>query len=185
MALRLLTLAALALLAPGSEATAQMTHNHTGSHQGHDPAAIILQEPGQGAFASISEVVTALLNSPQTDWSKVDIDGLRAHLVDMDMLVTYAITKTQHIEDGVAIRITLDGPGAGAVSRMVPAHAPVLTTETGWHSSVTEEPDHLIWTVTSKKDARQIRALGFFGLMAVGDHHRAHHLMMATGDAAH
>jgi hypothetical protein len=31
----------------------------------------------------------------------------------------------------------------------------------------------------------RIQALGFFGLMATGDHHRMHHIAMAKGEAAH
>lgn len=185
MTIRLMAVAVLALALTAPRAFAEMTHNHGTAYQGHVPVGIELLEPGQGAFASISEVVTSLRKSPRTDWSRIDIDALRAHLVDMDMLVSHANTETQNIKGGVAIRITLDGSAAGAASRMVPAHAPVLAAETGWHSTVTEESGGLLWTVSSKKNAQQIRALGFFGLMAVGDHHRDHHLKMATGVAAH
>jgi hypothetical protein len=31
--------------------------------------------------------------------------------------------------------------------------------------------------------ARRIRGLGFIGLMASGDHHTMHHLMLARGEA--
>jgi hypothetical protein len=68
---------------------------------------------------------------------------------------------------------------------MVPAHAPVLAAETGWQSSVTEGSGGLVWTVAAPEDEAQIRALGFFGLMALGDHHRDHHLGLATGSVQH
>ncbi len=42
------------------------------------------KEPGQGAFATIAEIVALLTSDPKTDWSKVDIAGLREHLIDMD-----------------------------------------------------------------------------------------------------
>ena len=41
-------------------------------------------EAGQGAFAAIQEIVAILEADPDTDWSKVDIDALRQHLVDMN-----------------------------------------------------------------------------------------------------
>lgn len=165
--------------------TADHTMDHTADHSMQMPNGITLSEPGQGAFAALSEVVSALRNAPETDWSRVDIAALRDHLVDMDMLVTHAVVDASSVDGGVAIRIDLAGQGGGAASRMVPAHAPVLAMETGWNSHVTKADDHLIWTVTSTENARQIRALGFFGLMAVGDHHRDHHLKMAVGIDAH
>ncbi len=167
-----------------SPAMAQTAHNHSSAHTGHLEATT-LSEPGQGAFAAISEIVSLLESSPSTDWSKVDLDGLRAHLIDMDMLMTHSVVETSPIESGLQMRISLTGEGGPAASRMVPAHAPVLAAETGWKSSVNQDGEVIVWTVTSKKNAQKIKALGFYGLMAVGDHHREHHLQMATGQNMH
>ena len=38
-------------------------------------------EAGESAFAAIQEIVALLNADPKTDWSKVDIDALRQHLV--------------------------------------------------------------------------------------------------------
>jgi len=81
--------------------------------------------------------------------------------------------------------LLIPGPGGEAVSRMVPAHAPVLAAETGWSSTAVSTDDDIVWTVTSPDDGDIIRALGFFGLMAIGNHHQAHHLALATGQMAH
>lgn len=177
--LKLVAVASLAATA----ATAQMTHDHSSSHVGHQP--VDLSEPGQGAFAALSEVVALLRQSPDTDWERVGIKRLRDHLVDMDLLMMYAQAEETHLQDGLQIRISMMGEAGGAVSRMVPAHGPVLSAETGWRSHVVREGDALVWTVTSKEDASQIGALGFFGLMAVGDHHRAHHLGIVIGHGMH
>ena len=175
----------IALLATGlvtTAATAQTAHDH---------AAMMAQntgiplEPGQGAFAAIAEIVEMLAADPETDWSKVDIAALRRHLIDMDNLVSFAEATQEDRPDGAAFRVSLIGPGGDAVRRMVPAHAPVLAAETGWTSTAEGSGDEIVWTVTSPDNASAIRALGFFGLMAVGNHHQAHHLGMATGQMVH
>ena len=172
-------------------AHAQMNHgqmNHGQMDHGAmhaSPASELPGEPGQGAFAAISEIVAMLAADPETDWSKVDIDALRSHLVDMANLVTKTSVETRDILGGIEIIMDKPGPDEGAALRMVPAHAPVLAGETGWTSEVSDAGDHLVWRVVSDADEAKIRALGFFGLMAIGDHHRAHHLSIATGKPMH
>ncbi|WP_316302455.1 hypothetical protein [Aliisedimentitalea sp. MJ-SS2] len=178
-----IVIAAAILTATAIAAAAQSGHTHSGAHSA--PTAPGIAEPGQGAFAAIAEIVALLRHSPETDWTQVDIEGLRAHLVDMDKLVMHAETETSLVEDGLEMRIRLTGEGGAAVSRMIPAHGPVLAAETGWDSIVVHDGDALVWTVRSKENPRQIQALGFFGLMAVGDHHREHHLGIATGHGMH
>lgn len=162
-------------------APAQTTHDHGAT----TAASAGPTEPGQGAFAAIAEIVALLRADPETDWGSVDIASLRQHLVDMDQLVTSAEVTQDDRPGGAVFRAKLSGPGGAAVGRMVTAHAPVLAAETGWSSSARPEGDELVWTVTSPDAAEAIRALGFFGLMAIGDHHRAHHLALATGRKAH
>jgi len=138
-------------------------------------------EPGQGAFAAVSEIVAMLRADPETDWSAVDIGALREHLLDMDLLVTQTDVTTTQIEGGLQMVVGLSGRAGEAVGRMVPGHSPVLEGETGWTSEVDVQPDQITWRVTSDADSVQIRALGFYGLMSMGDHHRLHHMMIATG----
>lgn len=159
------------------------THNHAAG-MSHDET-VLPTEPGQGAFAAISEIVTMLAADPSTDWSKVDITGLRDHLVDMDVLVTDSVVTSRIVPGGLEMRVNLGEPSNEAASRMVPAHAPFVQAEAGWASVVSQEGDTLIWVVTSAAGETRIRALGFFGLMATGDHHRAHHLGMAKGAMVH
>lgn len=145
------------------------------------------QEPGNGAFAAISEIVALLATDPTTDWSRVDIDGLREHLVDMNALALGADVVTEATADGLRMTIVTAGPPGAAAERMVPAHAPVLEAEMGWSSKVDAEGHAIVWTVrSSEPDAvLRIKALGFFGLMATGDHHPEHHLAIAKGFPEH
>jgi len=180
------TLAALsvALLTTGPAMSQQMDHD---AHMQSPQNISIPREPGQDAFAAIAEIVTILRTDPETDWGRVNINALRAHLVDMNALVLGAVVETQPRPDGLTMRVLLEGSSGDAASRMVPAHGPVLAAETGWASEVDVGVKSLAWTVTdpSGGSIAEIQALGFFGLMATGDHHTVHHIAMARGVAAH
>jgi hypothetical protein len=173
--------------APAFAQTASHSHVEGMSHddKASEVVTVLPNEPGQGAFAAISEIVTMLATDPATDWSKVNITGLRDHLVDMDDLISESVVTLRNVPGGLEISLDLGEPGNDAASRMVSAHAPFVQAEAGWASVVSMEGDTLIWTVTSDADEIQIRSLGFFGLMATGDHHRAHHLAMAKGTMLH
>ncbi|MBV1862896.1 MAG: hypothetical protein KUG74_00545 [Rhodobacteraceae bacterium] len=196
---RKIAIAGLAVLAFGSSVAvwAQTTPSHTMQHtegmthegMSHNMPTItsgpIPTEPGQGAFAAMMEIVTLLRADPETDWNRVDIDGLRQHLVDMDMLITNTEVSTKKVNGGLQMTASRNGFGGGAVSRMVPAHGPVLAADTGWNSNVQVDDNSVVWTVTSDQDFYIIQALGFFGLMTIGDHHQAHHIGMAKGEMVH
>ncbi len=143
-------------------------------------------ETGQSAFAAIAEIVTILEADPQTDWSSVDIGALAAHLADMDMLMQATVQEAK-LADGLEMRIDVTGDGGAAAGRMVPAHAPVLAGETGWMSQAEVSDGGIVWRVTAADaaDVPRIQALGFFGLMATGAHHQAHHLAIARGMPLH
>jgi hypothetical protein len=161
----------------------EMTHNMHDMHGGAEQA--MPTEPGQGAFAAIAEIVAMLAADPATDWQAVDITTLRDHLVDMDLLVTETQVTAREVADGLEMTIAVPDRSRSAALRMVPEHAPFLADETGWKSRVTDAGDALVWTVTDPQATAQIRALGFFGLMATGNHHHQHHLAIATGRMVH
>ena len=170
-------------------ATTPVVAQHTdhSAHHGAGPAALVPTEQGDAAFAAIAEIVALLIADPDTDWGRVDIEALRNHLVDMNRLVMEARVRSERLGNGLRMRIQTNGPGGEAAGRMVPVHGPVLAAETGWSSEVLVEGDEIEWTVTGDGEdaALRIAALGFFGLMATGDHHRAHHLALARGEAMH
>ena len=47
-----------------------------------DRAGTVPAPPGQDAFGAIAEVVGILDADPNTDWTKVDLERLRQHLIE-------------------------------------------------------------------------------------------------------
>jgi len=62
----------------------------------------IPQQGGQAAFSAIGEIVARLVADPATDWTKVDVEALRQHLIDMDNVILHAEVATTEIEGGRA-----------------------------------------------------------------------------------
>jgi len=139
--------------------------------------------PGKDAFGAIQEVVQILQADPATDWSKVNIDALREHLIDMNEVTLHAAAAERPLDNGVEIAVTGDGRTLEAIKRMVPAHVAELV-KIGWNIKTDDLSNGVKLTVTSSdpKEAIKLRALGFMGIMVQGGHHQPHHLMMAKGD---
>ncbi|WP_254684854.1 hypothetical protein [Tateyamaria omphalii] len=187
-------LAATAILGGAAIALAQTANSDHGEPMDHaahgregHAGSLTLTEPGQGAFAALSEVVRVLEADPETDWSRVDLAGLRAHLVDMDRLVSDAVATETDLPDGLLMMATGDAETIATLRRMVPAHAVQLARDDRWTVDAAEVENGVELRVTSDDPGvvARITGLGFFGLMASQDHHREHHLMMALGENAH
>jgi len=144
--------------------------------------ATALTEPGQGAFAAISEVVAALMADPATDWSRVNIDALRQHLVDMDEVTLRTTVQTDTIPGGARFTVTGLGRTVGAIRRMTMSHASMISAPLVMRAE--ERDGGAVVAVTSRDAAgvARIRALGFFGIMTLGAHHQEHHLAIARGE---
>jgi len=151
---------------------------HTAGRQSAVPT-----EPGQAAFGAIQEIVGMLQADPRTDWSKVDVDALRQHLIDMDEVTLRATAKKAPIDNGLRIEVTGTGRTLEAIQRMVPEHARDIDGMSGWMVRTTALPDGVELTVTAGNpaDVQRIRGLGFMGIMVQGTH-QMHHLAMAKGD---
>ena len=171
-------------------AFAQAGHeHHMAGHQAmmsgqHDATAPV--QPGQGAFAAIQEIVGLLEADPSTDWSKVNIEALRQHLIDMDNVTLRADVKTAIIDGGM--RFTVSGTGAVryAAQRMITAHATTMNGVGDWKFNAATTDDGAILTVLAPaKDQGKLRGLGFIGVLTRGMHHQAHHLMIARGADPH
>jgi hypothetical protein len=143
--------------------------------------------PGQDAFGAIQEVVRILDADPKTDWSKVDLEALRQHLIDMNEVTLHAEAAPKQIEGGLEIAITGSGRTLVAIQRMIPAYAQMANSHNGWSAKASELPNGalLIVTATSAKEVQHIRGLGFVGLLASGSWHQPHHLAMAKGEFDH
>ena len=164
-------------------------HEAMGGMMGHGPGqqAGIPTEPGQAAFGTIQEIVGELQADPQTDWSKVDVDALRQHLIDMDEVTLRATAQKEPIDNGLRIKVTGSDRTLEAIQRMVPEHARDIDGMYGWTVRTTALPNGVELTVTASNpaDVQKIRALGFMGIMVQGGHHQMHHLAMAKGEMMH
>ena len=138
-------------------------------------------------FAAIAEIVDQLRADPETDWTKVDIDALRAHLLDMERVSMRASVETLDIKGGALFTVTGEGETIGAIHRMTQAHSGMLSSDAGWSMEVETSALGADVRVRAdiENDTAQIRGLGFFGIMTVGPHHQMHHLVMATGRDPH
>lgn len=142
---------------------------------------------GQAAFATISEVVRLLKADSTTDWSKVNIEALRQHLMDMDAVVMRSAVRQRNVDGGMEADVTGTGATGAAIKRMLSMHAAMLDQSAEYHATATEIPNGIRLRVTAKDptDARmvtQIRGLGFAGLLTEGDHHARHHMAIARGE---
>ena len=186
---------AAATVAVGAAALAATSHG-----EGHDPAAYARHHPGafvpelggEYAFATIAEIVAALLADPGTDWSRVDVAALRDHLVDMSRVTLRTDVRAEPIEGGAAFLVTGEDPATVAsVRRVARDHAATMGGAEvdgfapSFAASEIEGGVRVEVVTDSEAGAATVRALGFHGLLALGDHHRVHHLAIATGASPH
>lgn len=159
-----------------SEHTSGMTH-----HQGDTnlPSAT-----GQSAFEALAEIVAILEDDSNTDWTTVNIDNLREHLVDMNELTLNASVITQQLDEQT-IQFQVEGTARtlSAIKSMVPTHAHMVRNLKDWNIVVDSQPEGIMLKVStnSTEEFLKLKALGFFGFMTIGAHHQLHHLQMATG----
>ncbi len=158
-------------------------HNMMGMHEGLTSQPTL---PGQDAFGAIQEVVQILEADTTTDWSKVNIDALREHLIDMNEVTLHAAAAERPLDNGVEIAVTGEGRTLEAIKRMVPAHVAELV-KLGWNAKTESLPNGVKLTVVTSdpKELTKLKALGFMGIMVQGGHHQPHHLMMAKGEHPH
>ena len=151
------------------------------------PGPMVPTEPGQGAFGALQQIVRILEADPHTDWSKVNLDALRAHLIDMDRVTLDAHARVRHIPGGNRIDVTGSGRTLVAIQRLLPEEAMHLNGMHGWRLVATRIRDGVILTVTTSdpKQVAMIRGLGFAGILASGDFHPRHHLEIARGEPMH
>src|SRR5215471_12802648 len=106
--------------------------------------------PGQDAFGAIQEIVQILQSDPKTDWSKVNIEVLRQHLIDMNEVTLHAVATQRDIDNGIEIKVTGEGRTLEAIKRMIPAHVSELR-EIGWTAKIDELPNGVTLTVLASE----------------------------------
>ncbi|HSB78329.1 MAG TPA: hypothetical protein VLM91_06060 [Candidatus Methylomirabilis sp.] len=143
--------------------------------------------PGQDAFGAIAEIVGILEADPTTDWSKVNLERLRQHLIDMNEVTLRSEVKSDAVPGGLAMDVTGTGRTEQAIHRMLMAHTVELNKLPEWSAKTQPIPGGMRLTVTATnpddaKTVARIRGLGLIGLLTVGAHHQLHHLAMAKGE---
>lgn len=142
--------------------------------------------PGQDAFGAIAEIVRILKGDSATDWSTVNIEALRQHLIDMNDVTLNSEVRSVPVPGGVQLTVTGSGRTVAAIRRMVTSHGHMLAAE-GLEGSAEPVVGGVRWRVTTTDPSRvdEVRALGFIGIMTLGEHHTTHHLMLARGGQPH
>ena len=163
-----------------AQSTGGMDHaSHTGNTATSAPA-------GQDAYAAMAAIVAALEADSTTDWTKVNIEALRQHLVAMNDVTLGARSKQTDIPGGARMDVTGDGRVAESIRAMLHPHAKMLNDLGPYRATVDNIPGGVRFTVTASdpRDQRtvvKIRGLGFSGLLTLGAHHAQHHLALARG----
>jgi len=148
-----------------------------------------LKEAGNAIFGTIQETIKMLDADPNTDWTKVDLEGLRQHLIDMENFTSGVdVLSEKKIEKGAVIVIRAKSRAAHeSLLRALKAHPSMLQSETGWTMGVKQNKERFTLTIETQKpeEVARLRALGYIGVMALGNHHQVHHWMMASGSNPH
>jgi hypothetical protein len=165
---------------PGTSHAPDMNHGSTVSD------GVSLQEGGQSTFAALIEIVDLLEKEGSTNWSKVDIDGLREHLLDMDQLILNTTSMTSLVgEKQIQFNIRGTSSSVPSIHRMVPAHSRFIQQSRGWSISYGLDDDGATLAISAEDTAtiERLSALGFYGFMSLDSHHQAHHYQMALGNS--
>jgi len=180
-------------------------HQNSRSHQEHMADQASEQKTptmvGQYAFATLAEIVSLLEADPDTNWSKVDIESLRQHLIDMDRVTMSSMVASSPIDAGMRFTVTGFDPStiaSASIQRMTQAHAAAQSAAISHSGAETNVPSALHYavqliengaemsvTASDEDEIPRIRALGFIGVMVSGMHHQAHHWSMAKGGNPH
>jgi hypothetical protein len=150
-------------------------------------AGMMPEEGGQSAFAAIQEIVALLMADPNTDWTKVNIEALRQHLIDMNNVTLEARVEAHDVAGGVTFAVSGNGAVGDSIRRMVMAHAATMNGLDGWSftASPTEGGADLTVVPPPAVPLAEVKGLGFIGILGLGMHHQMHHLMIARGMSPH
>ncbi len=184
-----LTAIAFAVSLPAAAFGQAMGHSKMmlGNQPGMTMQGMLPRETGQSAFAAIQEIVAILSANPATDWSKVDVEALRQHLIDMNNVTLGAAVEAKQSGDSMQFVVSGEGPIRDSIKRMVLAHAATMNGLEGWSFVAETRNNGALLTVTPPDHAsmNELRALGFIGILTHGMHHQQHHWMLANGMSPH
>jgi hypothetical protein len=184
------------LLLFGSASGADVHHGSAaGQHSDHTSTHHAMSAPspltaaGNDAFWAIQEAIQKLDADPHTDWSQVNLEALRQHLVDMQNFTLHVEVLSQTpVAQGMKAEVRPTTTRSEAsLERVFAAHPAQLKRETGWEMHVAKQGDVFVLTVTTPQPAEvdRLRGLGYIGVMALGAHHQVHHWGMVRGESPH
>jgi hypothetical protein len=155
-----------------------------GMHEMHHPSGGGAMQPGQGAFGAMAEVVRTLKADPATDWSKVNMEALRQHLIDMDEVVLRASVKATQVPGGLSMDVTGKGRTAKSIRAMVIPHSAELDGMPTWSAKAEPIAGGVKLTVVARDpgDAKTVARSAASPSRAFSSrsgHHGPHHLAMA------
>jgi hypothetical protein len=163
-------------------------HQHKpGMQHGDMHAEGLPSETGQSAFAAIQEIVAKLEADPATDWSKVNIEALRQHLIDMDAVTLNAMVQIEQRPDGRKFIVSGEGRVVLSIQRMLTGHAATMNGKGGWAftAELTANGGVLVVNPPKSADMAKLDGLGFIGFMTMGMHHQEHHWTIVNGGQPH
>ena len=171
------------------EHSSDMKHNtNSDEYSIAKSSHFVLTEAGTDPFAVIQEAIALLEANPDTDWSTVNIEALRLHLIEMQDMTLNVTVEQQPISLGFMAVITpTTNRALQSMAQVLSAHPSQMKEETGWDMVVTNNNGIFTIAVTTDQlqDVDKIRGLGYIGIMAYGSHHQPHHWAMASGENLH
>src|SRR5699024_219134 len=153
--------------------------HHQSKHHKHHQSQLMetpLRLTGSDVFDAIQEVVEQLKANPNTDWSKVDLESLRQHLIDMKAFTEEVeVVEQGSIENGVKKTVKAETERAEkALNHMLEMHPKMMKVERGW--DMTAEQKDGFWEITcttsDASEVEMIRGLGYIGILVEGAHHQ-------------
>ena len=146
-------------------------------------SSAVLSEAGTDPFAVIQEAIALLEANPDTDWSTVNIEALRLHLIEMQDMTLNVTVEQQPISLGFMAVITpTTNRALQSMTQVLSAHPSQMKEETGWDMVVTNNNGIFTIAVTTDQlqDVDKIRGLGYIGIMAYGNHHQQHQYILCN-----
>ena len=125
--------------------------------------------PDKARSPAIQEIVEILMADPKTDWSKVNINSLRQHLMDVNNVTLAANVKNEPIDGGMRFNVMGEGPVRNSIRRVTTAHAATMNGVDGWKFEAVEiEGGAWLRVHAPAKEADKLRGLGFLGVLTLG-----------------
>ena len=143
-----------------------------------------LSEGGTGPFSAIREAIGVLVNDKNTDWAKVNLDGFRIHLIQMEDITLNVSVVMFDIDGGFGVVVTPTTERARlSLDEVLGTYPQQIYKETGWMMEASQVGGSFkIMVRTNNFDELPLlRGLGYIGVMAWGESHLPHHYGIVSG----